>query len=85
MTELLAFVGFEDLGKKSLFSGADEFMGSGVYESAGGDDGFSDFLVWDAPSVVNLDDLIVSTACDHNFQAMGVPPLPKVSTLLFGS
>ena len=78
LTELLAFVGFEDLGKKALFSGGE----GGVNESAVVDDGFSDFLVWDTPSVVNLDDLIVSTAIDHNFQAMGVPPLPKVSTLL---
>ncbi|XP_002268490.1 zinc finger protein CONSTANS-LIKE 13 [Vitis vinifera] len=81
VTELLAFVGFEDLGKKSLFCGdeseVNEFLGCGVYESVGVDEEFSDFLVWDTPAVVNLDDLIVSTACDHNFQAMGVPPLPK--------
>lgn len=87
VTELLAFVGFEDLGKKSLFCGdeseVNEFLGCGVYESVGVDEEFSDFLVWDTPAVVNLDDLIVSTACDHNFQAMGVPPLPKVSAQLF--
>lgn len=82
VSELLAFVGFEDLGKKVLFSEdeswLDEFLVSGVYKPTGVDDGFSDFLVWDTPNIVNLDDLIVSTACDHNFQAMGVPPLPKV-------
>nr|AIS92909.1 zinc finger protein CONSTANS-LIKE 9 [Lagerstroemia indica] len=63
--ELLNFLGLEDLGKKSLDLN---------------DEGFLDYLVWETPSIVSLDDLIASTDCKdsgHSFQAMGVPPLPK--------
>lgn len=89
LNELLAFVGFENLDKKGLvFSeessggGGDGggFDGSGLDESLGLCDGFSDFLVWETPSVVSLDDLIVSNP-GHKFQAMGVPPLPKVCNI----
>lgn len=79
LNELLAFVGFENLDKKALIfseesgSGGD---GGGLDGSLGLSDGFSDFLVWETPSVVSLDDLIVSDPA-HKFQAMGVPPLPK--------
>ncbi|XP_057965752.1 zinc finger protein CONSTANS-LIKE 13 isoform X2 [Malania oleifera] len=73
--ELLSIVGFDDVGDKALLlddeggAGGDGFL----------EDGFSDFLVWDTPSVVSLDDLMtVSADSDHNFQAMGVPSLPKV-------
>ncbi|KAL6208478.1 hypothetical protein ACLB2K_019427 [Fragaria x ananassa] len=81
LNELLAFVGFENLDKKGLVfseesSGGGGFDGSGLDESLGLGDGFSDFLVWETPSVVSLDDLIVSNP-GHKFQAMGVPPLPK--------
>lgn len=80
LNELLAFVGFENLDKKALIfseesgSGGD---GDGLDGSLGLSDGFSDLLVWETPSVVSLDDLIVSNPA-HKFQAMGVPPLPKV-------
>ncbi|KAL2900462.1 Zinc finger protein CONSTANS-LIKE 13 [Bienertia sinuspersici] len=47
---------------------------NGLYEE---NDGFSDLFVWDVPTMVNLDDLIVTTDRSHNFQAMVVPPLPK--------
>ncbi|MED6155258.1 hypothetical protein PIB30_003442 [Stylosanthes scabra] len=87
VSELLTILGFEDIGKKALLYGGDggggggggekdsaaavDFMGSEI-------EGFSDFFVWDAPSVVSLDDLISSSAApSHNFQAMEVPPLPK--------
>lgn len=76
VTELLANFGFDELGKKNkkgLFGcGEDDagFVGSENYR-------FSDYLIWDTPSVVSLDDLISSNGSDHNFQAMGVPPLPK--------
>ncbi|XP_057718041.1 zinc finger protein CONSTANS-LIKE 13 [Arachis stenosperma] len=86
VSELLTILGFEDVGKKALLYGdggggggdggggeknsADDFMGCEI-------EGFSDFFVWDAPSVVSLDDLISSSAPSHNFQAMEVPPLPK--------
>ncbi|RAL43537.1 hypothetical protein DM860_012678 [Cuscuta australis] len=70
VAELLAVFGFQDVGKKDLSPDGDD--GSGV-------DGISDYLVWDSPAVVNLDDFIVAPVDDSNpnFQAMGVPPLPK--------
>lgn len=75
VTELLSIWGFEDVSKKGLIAAAgDGFVGSASF---GSDDGFSDYFVWDTPSVVSLDDLIVSSGSEHNYQAMGVPPLPK--------
>ncbi|CAI9785631.1 unnamed protein product [Fraxinus pennsylvanica] len=73
VSELMSILGFEDLGKKKL-------LGDGDIE--GGDEGlFSDFLIWETPSIVSLDDLIVSSDncvdAGHSFQAVGVPPLPK--------
>ncbi|TKY61826.1 Zinc finger protein CONSTANS 13 [Spatholobus suberectus] len=74
VSELLSIVGFRDVSKKTLLSpqgsGADGFFGSEI-------EGLSDLFVWDAPSVVTLDDLISSSASSHSFQAMEVPPLPK--------
>lgn len=68
VSELLSILGFEDLGKKELLCGGDD----GAY-------GFSDWVIWDAPSVVTLDDLIANNnESRHNYQAIGVPPLPKV-------
>ena len=80
VSELLSVVGFGDLSKKSLLSSpqgsaADGFLGCEI-------EGLSDFFVWDAPSVVTLDDLICSSASSHSFQAMEVPPLPKVHTCM---
>lgn len=75
VSELLSIVGFRDLSKKSLLSspqgiGTDGFFGGEI-------EGFSDLFVWDAPSVVTIDDLISSSASSPSFQAMEVPPLPK--------
>ncbi|KAK7396847.1 hypothetical protein VNO78_18008 [Psophocarpus tetragonolobus] len=75
VSELLSFLGCPDIGKKSLLSsphqsGPDGFLGEEIQ-------GLSDLFVWDAPSVVTLDDLISSSASSHTFQAMQVPPLPK--------
>ncbi|KAL8548541.1 hypothetical protein ACS0TY_007735 [Phlomoides rotata] len=64
--ELLNYLGLEDLGKKK---------GSDV--GGANDEGLLNLLVWETPSIVSLDDLIVSTESEHTFQAMGVPPLPK--------
>ncbi|EPS65958.1 hypothetical protein M569_08820, partial [Genlisea aurea] len=68
VSELLNFLGLEDLGKKKKSVSGDE-------------EAFLDFLVWETPSVVSLDDLIVPNDFQelggHHFQAMGVPPLPK--------
>jgi hypothetical protein len=80
VTEILGVFGFEDIGKKSLLGG------EGIVNSdlSGSDYGFDDFLVWDTPSFISLDDLIVSSGSHHNFQAMGVPPLPKNRNAICG-
>ncbi|KAL1542671.1 zinc finger protein CONSTANS-LIKE 13-like [Salvia divinorum] len=68
VTELLRFLGLQDLGKKKLDLGA------------GNDDEFLDMLVWETPTVVTLDDLIVANSYDDSapaFQATGLPPFPK--------
>jgi hypothetical protein len=59
------------VGHKALFL-SDESCGDEI-------DGFSDLFVWDPPFVVGLDDLIGSTDSAHDFEAMRVPPLPKVN------
>lgn len=69
VSELLSILGFEDLGKKALLYG-DSVSSDGGY-------GFSDWVIWDTPSVVSLDDLIANNDSAPNFQAVGVPPLPK--------
>lgn len=71
IVELLANFGFDDLGKRK----SNKSVGTEESEKFG----FSDYLVWETPSVVSLDDLISSDVSDHNFQVMGFPPLPKVS------
>ncbi|XP_076932806.1 zinc finger protein CONSTANS-LIKE 13-like [Bidens hawaiensis] len=78
VTDLLAVFGFEDLSKKGLFFGGED--GSG---GTGG--GFEDCFVWETPGFVSLDDLIVSSGFDHNYQAMGVPPFPKNRNAAFGA
>ncbi|XP_055813363.1 zinc finger protein CONSTANS-LIKE 13 [Solanum dulcamara] len=72
VSELLSIFGFENLGKKELLYGVggDSVCCDGGY-------GFSDWVIWDTPSVVSLDDLIANNDSGHNFQAIGVPPLPK--------
>ncbi|XP_019440845.1 PREDICTED: zinc finger protein CONSTANS-LIKE 13-like isoform X2 [Lupinus angustifolius] len=74
VNELLAIVGFEDVGKKYLLS-SDLESGDGFLEYE--IEGISDLFVWDAPSVVSMDDLISTSGSSHNYQAMEVPPLPK--------
>ncbi|KAE9598265.1 hypothetical protein Lal_00003990 [Lupinus albus] len=74
VNELLSIVGFEDVGKKSILS-SDLESGDGFFGSD--TEGISDLFVWDAPSVVSMDDLISTSGSSHNFQAMEVPPLPK--------
>ncbi|KAK7337399.1 hypothetical protein VNO77_17970 [Canavalia gladiata] len=76
VTELLTIVGFRDIGKKALLSSPHQTALPGFLDSEI-DEAISDFFVWDAPSVVSLDDLISSSASSHHFQAMEVPPLPK--------
>nr|XP_043636297.1 zinc finger protein CONSTANS-LIKE 13 [Erigeron canadensis] len=88
VSDLLSILGCEDLSKKGVLfgwgsEGGSEFIGSG--RSNGSGDGFSEYLVWDTPSFVSLDDLIVSSGSNHNYQAMGVPPLPKNRNAAFGT
>ncbi|CAI9781127.1 unnamed protein product [Fraxinus pennsylvanica] len=72
VSELMSILGFEDLGKKNLLGDGNE---------GGNERLFSDFFIWETPSIVSLDDLIVSSDncvdAGHSFQAFGVPPLPK--------
>nr|BAS25703.1 gentian CONSTANS-like13 homolog [Gentiana triflora] len=86
VTELLGILGFEDLGKKELLiGGGGGDSGGKVEEDLGGNDveymyGLSEFLDWEPPTVVNLDDVLLfskSSPAQHKFQAMRVPPLPK--------
>ncbi|XP_076915869.1 zinc finger protein CONSTANS-LIKE 13-like [Bidens hawaiensis] len=72
VNDLLSVFGFEDLGK----------IGGEGSESGYG---FSDCFVWETPVFVRLDDLIVDSGSDHNYQAMGVPPLPKNRNAAFGT
>lgn len=72
VSELLSILGFEDLRKKELLYGGGESV------CCDGGYGFSDWVIWDTPSVVSIDDLIANNDSGHNFQAIGVPPLPKV-------
>lgn len=86
--ELLGILGFDEVGKKAplLFTDDSASAAGNDCDNRGKDAenvyGFSDFLVWETPSVVSLDDLIVPPSDDSSnaraFQAMGVPPLPKV-------
>lgn len=76
VSELVGIMGIEDLGKKGLVL-SEDCDGDGLV-GCEVDEGLCDLLVWDAPAVVSLDDLITSTSSSHNFQAMEVPPLPKV-------
>ncbi|KAL3517484.1 hypothetical protein ACH5RR_020073 [Cinchona calisaya] len=91
VSELLGILGFEEIGKKSLsFSHAGSAdvkehntpSSDHINHDFNDDEnvyGFSDLLVWETPSIVSLDDLIMSndTSSGRNLQAMGVPPLPK--------
>lgn len=75
VTELVAIVGLEGLGKKALFSSEDDGKLTGLNQSD--IDGLSELLVWETPTFTSLDDLIVSGELDHNFRAMDVPSLPN--------
>ncbi|GMH31013.1 hypothetical protein Nepgr_032856 [Nepenthes gracilis] len=81
VSQLSIFLGFEDCDPKFLFLGDGREcvgVGGGVFvESEENDDGVSDLLAWDTPAIFSIDELIVSTDKNHNFEALGVPPLPK--------
>lgn len=79
VSELSSILGFEDLDKKALVL-SDE--SAGVDSAAS--NGFMDMLVWETPSIVSIDDLIVFNDSNHSFQAMGVPPLHKTRNATCG-
>lgn len=89
VSEISATLGLEDIDAKCTIVDDDQsennksFCGglfSGLYQE---NDEFTD-LFWDAPTMVSLDELIVSTDKQHSFQAMVVPPLPKDRNLSCG-
>lgn len=74
------FSGCPSAGKlvSALGVGGDE---KEVLEGEGDDVGdylVEDVSVWEAQPVLSLEDFIVPTTASHGFQAMGMPPLPKV-------
>ncbi|CAN0899047.1 Zinc finger protein CONSTANS-LIKE 13 [Linum grandiflorum] len=78
--ELVALLGFEDLGVVITKKGfADDGFVGAVPDGSDLGDAYSDFLLWDSSPVGSFDDLIVSGDSAQNLKAMGVPPLPKAS------
>ncbi|CAN0899055.1 Zinc finger protein CONSTANS-LIKE 13 [Linum grandiflorum] len=76
--ELVALLGFEDLGVVITKKGfADDGFVGAVPDGSDLGDAYSDFLLWDSSPVGSFDDLIVSGDSAQNLKAMGVPPLPK--------
>ncbi|KAK4847286.1 hypothetical protein QYF36_000388 [Acer negundo] len=73
VTELLTFVGFDDLDNKALFSIDDD---NNNYNYLDGD-GLSEYFDWEANDFVSIDNLIVPSDAAHNYQALDVPSLPK--------
>ncbi|KAL1059590.1 hypothetical protein V6Z11_1Z025500 [Gossypium hirsutum] len=65
VSELLSFLGIEDLGNDKASCWSEE------------DDGFLDFLIWECPLISGFDGVIVPNDMDHGFKATDVPPLPK--------
>ncbi|XP_022758079.1 zinc finger protein CONSTANS-LIKE 13-like [Durio zibethinus] len=72
-SELVSFVGIEDLGDKAPFF-SEEKVGCG---EDGEDDGLLYLLSWETPVTSGFDDLIVSNDFEHGFKPTDVPPLPK--------
>ncbi|GAB4840974.1 hypothetical protein Ancab_021730 [Ancistrocladus abbreviatus] len=78
VSQLITLVGFENFDVKSLLaSDGVQDLGSGFFGGCGESDQISNFLVWDAPAIVNIDELIISTDKSRNFRSLCAPPLPK--------
>ncbi|KAG1371007.1 zinc finger protein CONSTANS-LIKE 13 [Cocos nucifera] len=69
VAELVALLGVGG-DVKSVVEGTGDDGGGGWL----GDEGW----MWETPPVFSLDDLIVPTTSCHGFQAIGIPPLPKI-------
>uniref|UniRef100_A0A7N0TTJ1 Uncharacterized protein n=1 Tax=Kalanchoe fedtschenkoi TaxID=63787 RepID=A0A7N0TTJ1_KALFE len=82
--ELMLVLGLEGLGKKALLGSGEESEREGFDQSGGY--GFSDFLVWDTPTVFNLDDLIggVDSSCGFGDAEAQALPSPKVTKATSG-
>lgn len=75
VTDLLTALDFDDFDTKSLLS-SDE----NATANEDDEDGFKEFFDWGGyHDFVSLDNLIVPSDASHNYQALHVPPLPKVS------
>ncbi|XWS46714.1 hypothetical protein CRYUN_Cryun14cG0092000 [Craigia yunnanensis] len=73
MSELVSFLGIEDLGNKDLFL-SQEKVGCG---DGCEDDELLDLLSWETPMISGFDNLIVSSDLGHGIKPTDVPPLPK--------
>ncbi|KAK1560539.1 hypothetical protein Q3G72_027843 [Acer saccharum] len=73
VTELLTFVGFDDLDDKALFSTDEDNNNYNYFDG----DGLSEYFDWEANDFVSIDNLIVPSDAAHNYQALDVPSLPK--------
>ncbi|KAK8718068.1 hypothetical protein V6N13_045314 [Hibiscus sabdariffa] len=72
VTDLVSFVGIEDLGDKApIFSKREGGCGDGE------EDEWLDLLSWETPMISSFDDLLVSSDLDHGFNPTDVLPLPK--------
>ncbi|GMI85802.1 B-box protein 11 [Hibiscus trionum] len=76
VTELLSFIGIEDLGDKAPFS-CEPKVGCADGDGVEDDDGLLDLLNWESPVVSGFDGLFVPSDFDHGFKPTDVPPLPK--------
>ncbi|GMH27777.1 hypothetical protein Nepgr_029620 [Nepenthes gracilis] len=86
VSRLSSLVGFADFDAKSLpLDDKSASVGGGIFvDSEENNEWASDLLVWDTPAIFSIDELIASTDKGHNFQALGVPTLPKDRNLACG-
>ncbi|GAB2248607.1 hypothetical protein Droror1_Dr00008489 [Drosera rotundifolia] len=76
---LEGFDGCPCVGELAGFVGFEEFDPKGKCCEGEGGDVVDEFLVWDpSQRLMSMEELVVATDLGHNFQALGVPPLPKV-------
>ncbi|KAK8486214.1 hypothetical protein V6N13_002892 [Hibiscus sabdariffa] len=72
VSELVSFVGIEDLGDKApILSGREGGCVDGKVDE------WWDLLSWETPVISSFDDLLVSNDFDHGFKPINLLPLPK--------
>ncbi|KAE8685203.1 Zinc finger (C3HC4-type RING finger) family protein isoform 1 [Hibiscus syriacus] len=74
VSELLSFIGIEDVGDKAPFSSEGKV---GCGDGAEDCDGLLDLSNWESPVISGCDGLIIPSDFDHGFKPTDVPPLPK--------